>query len=120
MGIQFAEKSEAGRAIYQLIVEAQNQDKKDRRREVRFPLFRPVTIRFEDGQNFTAFTREISAGGIGLIHNFTLPPADAEISIPSEQGYSVKVQTRIVWCRACGEGWYVSGGQFIGNAIVQA
>jgi hypothetical protein len=115
-----AAKSAAGKAIYQLIIEAQNEDMRDRRSEVRFPLFRPVSLRPGDGHVYTAFSREISASGVGLIHNFPLEQCETELTIASEQGYSVKVRAKIVWCRACGEGWYVSGAQFAGHAIVQA
>jgi hypothetical protein len=107
-----------GRAIYRLIVEAQNNEKKDRRREVRFAFFRPVSILADNGHKFSAFSREISASGIGLIHNVALDRGEVEISILHEQGYAIRVRSEIVWCTACGEGWYISGGRFVGVAVV--
>ena len=107
-----------GRAIYQLIVEAQHNEKKDRRSEVRFAFFRPVSILTDDGHRYSAFSREISASGVGLIHNMNLPHGEVEVSISHEQGYSIRVRTQIVWCRPCGEGWYISGGRFVGVAAV--
>lgn len=107
-----------GKAIYQLIVEAQNSDLKDRRSEVRFAFFRPVSIKFDDGHCLSAFSREISASGIGLIQNAPLANGEVEISISHEQGYAIRVRTQIVWCQPCGEGWYISGGRFIGIAAV--
>jgi hypothetical protein len=107
-----------GKAIYQLIVEAQNNEKKDRRHEVRFAFFRPVSIHADDGSRYSAFSREISASGIGLIHNLALQPGEVEISISHEHGYSIRVRTQLVWCRPCGEGWFISGGRFAGLAAV--
>jgi hypothetical protein len=107
-----------GKAIYQLIVEAQNDDKKDRRSEVRFAFFRPVSIKTDDGDCYSAFSREISASGIGMVHNVALPAGEVEISISHEQDYAIRVRTQIVWCQACGDGWYISGGSFAGIAAI--
>jgi hypothetical protein len=43
-----------------------------------------------------------------------LPVGDVEITIPTELGRTVKLQARIERCDSCGEGWYISGGEFIG------
>jgi hypothetical protein len=109
-----------GKAIYQLIVEAQNTENRDRRRDVRYAFFRPVSIELDDGHRYAAFSREISASGIGLIHNMDLPEGEIEISISSEAGYSIRVRTDIMWCQSCGEGWYISGGKFAGIAAIIA
>jgi len=102
-----------GNAIYRLIVESQKSAKRDRRGiKPRRPFFRPVTV-CVDGCKLSAFSRDMSETGIGLLHCFDLPLGETEISISSEKGYSVGVLTRIVWCRPCGEGWYFSGGEFV-------
>ncbi len=103
-----------GQAIYQLVLEARTGLKTEQRSELRYPFSRPVSIEMDGGQKYSAFSREISESGIGLIHNMDLNDREVEISIPSEGGYSIRVRTRIVWCEACGEGWYISGGRFIG------
>jgi hypothetical protein len=120
MAIKTPDKQERspGKAIYQLLVEAQSKENKDRRRDVRYAFFRPVTIEVDDGHRYSAFSREISASGIGLIHNVELPEGEVEITVSSEQGYSIRVRTKIVWCQSCGEGWYISGGRFAGIASV--
>ena len=107
-----------GQAIYQLVVEAKDGLRTDQRSEVRYAFFRPISIETDDGQKYSAFTREISESGIGLIHNMDLDDREVEISISSDCGYSIRVRTRIVWCQACGEGWYISGGQFVGIASI--
>ena len=107
-----------GKAIYELVVEAKTGLKTERRSELRYAFFRPISIEMDDGQKYSAFTREISEASIGLLHNIDLNDREVEITSPSDGGYSIRVRTRIVWCQACGEGWYISGGQFVGIASV--
>jgi len=107
-----------GKAIYQLVVEAKAELRTDQRSKLRYSFFRPVSIETDDGHQYSAFTREISEAGIGLIHNMDLDDREVEISILSDSGYSIRVRTRIVWCSACGQGWYISGGQFVGIASI--
>ena len=105
----------AGMAIHELILEAHQDNQRDRRSATRYPFFRRVSIRSE-GSPIVAFSREISTIGIGLLHDTLLTPGEVEVAIPSKRGYSIRVRTRIVWCQPCGEGWYISGGQFAGVA----
>ena len=107
-----------GKAIYELVVAAKAGLRTDQRSELRYAFFRPVSIETEDGQKYSGFSREISEVSIGLVHNIDLNDREVEITSPSDGGYSIRVRTRIVWCQACGEGWYISGGQFVGIASV--
>ena len=122
MSIESSEitKRPPGKAIYQLIAEARDREKLERRAETRYPFFRPVLIQQADGRQISAFSRDISERGIGLQHNLKLPLREVEITISSEQGYSVRVRTKIVWCRPCGDDWFVSGGEFIAVAAIGA
>ena len=108
-----------GKAIYQLVLAAKAGLRTDQRSEVRYAFFRPVSIETDDGQEYSAFSREISEAGIGLIPNVDLNDHEVEISIRSDCGDSIRVRTRIVWCEACGEGWYISGGEFIGISSIE-
>ena len=108
-----------GMAIHELVIEAHDEGKRERRADVRYPFFRPVSLSVA-GRRHAGFSREISATGVGLLHNFPIPPGDFEVAIPSRRGHSVRVRTRLVWCRPCGEGWYISGGQFVGITSVEA
>ena len=102
-----------GLEIYQILREARAHAKKETRDEFRYPFFRPVAI--DVGKfRLTGFSREVSETGIGLLHNGYLIPGEAEITIPTEQGYSVQIRTQIVWCTPCGQDWYISGGKFLG------
>ena len=62
----------------------------------------------------TAFSREVSETGIGLLHNAELAPGEVEIAILTEQAFAVHIRTQILWCTPCGQGWYISGGEFVG------
>lgn len=104
-----------GMAIHELILEAHQDNQRDRRSTTRYPFFRRVSIRV-DGETPIAFSREISTAGIGLLHDVELTPGEIELSIPSKRGYAIRVRTRILWCQPCGEGWYISGGLFVGAA----
>jgi len=109
-----------GHAVHRLLTEAREldyQEQAERRCKVRYPFFRAVTLIADaDGHNLSAFTRDISRSGIGLLHNMRLPMGPATLAIPSEQCGLMRVRIDIVWCRPCGEGWYVSGAEFIGLA----
>jgi hypothetical protein len=107
-----------GMGIHELVVEAHQDTRKDRRSETRYPFFRQVTLHAPGAEPAACFTREISPVGIGLLHNVQLTPGEVELSIPSRRGYSIRVRTRILWCHSCGEGWFISGGLFVGTAFV--
>jgi len=107
----------AGKEIYRRQAVDAKTRATERRAEVRFPFFRAASIEMDDGHQFAAFTRDISNLGIGLIHNVGLAPGEFDVTISSETSIWIKVRTRIDWCKSCGEGWYISGGAFIGTAV---
>src|SRR5690606_37803387 len=112
------ENPRSGMGIHELIVEAHQDVRKDRRSETRYPFFRKIEMSVPGEPACVAFTREISSVGVGLLHNVQLAPGEVELSIPSKKGYSIRIRTKILWCQSCGEGWFVSGGQFFGTAFV--
>jgi hypothetical protein len=101
-----------GTAVYEILREARDNDKRECREAVRYSFFRPVTISIA-ANSFTAFSREVSEVGIGLMHNMRLSPGEVEVSIPTDQGYSVRIRTDVLWCSPIGDGWFISGGKFI-------
>lgn len=99
--------------IRQLVRTAAKSAESDRRSEQRFPYFRPVAIRIND-RCFSAFSRDISFSAIGLINNMEFPEGEAELAIPGERGHIVKVRAHFERCVACGDGWYITAGKFLG------
>ena len=108
----------AGMGIHELVVEAHQDVSKDRRAEPRYPFFRQLKWHAAAASG-VIFSREISTIGIGLFHNVPLEPGEIEVSIPSRRGYSIHTRIKVLWCQPCGEGWYLSGGQFAGKATVE-
>jgi hypothetical protein len=103
-------------AVLQWIESAQNRTD-ERRTVVREPFFRPVTLERSKGgkvQEVSCFSRDISPKGIGLLHNFTLEEnEEVVLTIHSDCLGRIRVRSRIKWCEACGEGWHISGAQFL-------
>ena len=96
--------------LQELVLQAKMNFHLDRRSEPRYPFFCPVWVRV-DGKSFSAFTREISVSSIGLLHNMELPLKEVEINVAGTQQ---TLRARLERCEACGEGWYISGGTFVG------
>ena len=51
--------------------------------------------------------------GIGLLHCIAVEPGEVVLKIPSKTCGDVRIRGEIVWCRPCGEGWYLSGARFV-------
>jgi hypothetical protein len=96
--------------LHELLLQAKTDFHLDRRSEPRYPYFRPVSVQV-DGQIFSAFSRDISAFGIGLMHNMELPLKEVEITVAGTQQ---TLRARLERCESFGEGWYLSGGTFVG------
>lgn len=95
----------------ELLILAEADFKNDRRSEMRFPFFRPVSIQVDD-HSFSAFTREICVSGMGLLHSMELPLKEVLITI-AERPQPLRL--RIEQCESIGEGWYISGGKLVGR-----
>jgi PilZ domain len=102
-------RTSSDRLMYRLVLQAETDFNDDRRSEKRFPFFRPVTVQV-DGQSFSAFSRDISASGIGLLHNMELPLKDVVIIV---DGHRQGLRARVVRCESLGEGWYISGCKIV-------
>lgn len=101
------------KVIADLVSEAREADEVDRRQVVRYPMFRPATIRTDLFRKHAAFTREISADGIGLLHQVALRPLKVDVHVATANGATSRLRVHILWCRPCGQGWYISGGRFV-------
>ena len=93
----------------ELLMLAEAEFKNDRRSEMRFPFFRPVSIQVDD-HSFSAFTREICNSGMGLLHSMELPLEEVVIKF-ADRPQQLRLQ--IEQCESIGEGWYISGGKLV-------
>jgi hypothetical protein len=91
------------------------EDSCERRTEPRTPYFGPVTVGHAQSPqiSLSAFVRDVSASGIGLVHLMPLKRGEVLIDLPLLFGTSVRLRTEIVWCRDYENGWYASGGRFM-------
>jgi hypothetical protein len=87
-------------------------DELHRRLQRRYPYFRPVTLENEEGHKCEAFCRDVSQGGIGLIHRESIALGTTLVSMTSERGENVIAGVDIRRCVPIGNGWYSSGGHF--------
>ena len=96
--------------VERLIEHAKDEAQKDDRAQPRYPLFQPVTLR-RGLQCLSAFSRDISERGIGLLHDM---PIGGEYTIAIRDGFGrdYELAGEVLWCRPCGQGWYISGVQF--------
>ena len=73
-----------------------------------------VHIRRPEEVELPAFSRNVSASGIGLItHDPIADRAIAAIEIERLQGGTSTVLSECRWCRPYGSNWFISGWHFI-------
>ncbi len=102
--------------IQALINEDELFSLRERRDKHRKTFIRPVRIVFGDRpQEFlSGFTRDLSDGGIGLMHRFDVETGDhALISINRLWDGPVTFKCKACWCAAGASGWYQSGWQIV-------
>jgi hypothetical protein len=96
-----------------ILLEAREEDSRDNPAGARHPFFHPVFVTLADGERVSAFSRDLSAHGVGLLHSTKLPLEEVGLSIATGRGYHVKVRTMIIWCKSCGDELFLSGGHFM-------
>ena len=111
--IQSAYQASVTRVVRRLTQDA-HLENIQRRHVGRTPYFRPVVLHlgldFVDRQ--TAFTRDISSTGVGLLHCTHIEPQEVILSTQLESDELFQLVVDVSWCMPCGEGWYISGGAF--------
>ena len=71
----------------------------ERRSTDRQPLFRPVTVTTlaGAGKRYSAFSRDISESGIGLLHNMPMELEEVSLTIGSDSETAVRIRASIKW-----------------------
>ncbi len=101
--------------IDRLLYEAQRAKLSERRTEPRHPLVRPVRIISAQGAVTTAFSKDISAQGIGVICETAQSVSSlVTLEIHSTKGAPVLLRCEVRWCDPFGKGWFLIGFKFIG------
>jgi hypothetical protein len=96
-----------------LIEDAKLEDD-ERRKQGRHPYFHPVTIQLKESPElYSAFSRDVSITGIGLLHWMPIPPQIIRVVLTPPNSPTLRVRVKISWCSAWGEGWYISGGRYL-------
>ena len=98
-------------ALREIVVDRE----RERRAERRLPCFGPVTVSLPSDPEvaLSAFARDVSPSGIGLVHLMPLDRGEVVVNFPLPSGKLVALQTELLWCRDYGNGWYASGGRFL-------
>lgn len=113
MPAEATESTKSLDTIDQLLIQAESEARQDPRSGIRLPFFRLVSIAVDD-RCHSAFSRDICAASIGLLHNMELPLGEVDVIIPIATDTKCKMRVRIERCEPCGDGWFISGGRFVG------
>ena len=107
---------EIQRVVENLLREDLNFDRTDNRSAHRDHLVRPVAVELRStGEVVTAFSRNISVSGIGLItHEPIADRTVAVLKISRLAGDDSLVLAECRWTKTYGLNWHLSGWQFIG------
>jgi len=100
--------------INRLLAEIQRARLSDRRTESRHAFVRPVKIHFPHGPTLNAFSKDLSAQGIGVVCETSVQTGSlAMLEIHSLQGAAVILKSEVRWCDQYGQDWFLVGWKFI-------
>ena len=103
--------------VEKLFTEEQQYNRAERRSLYRHFFSRPVAVRLDDKREIVCFSRNLSFEGIGLISHIEFEPnAAAKIEIHSNYIDNPIMTSQMAWCRSFGDGWFMSGWQFLALA----
>ena len=97
--------------IATLVNQAKADKDRNLRSEQRYPFFQSVILN-RGRQSLSAFSRDISEKGMGLLHDMPLA-GNYTVIVIDETGRQHHLSAEVIWCRPCGQGWYLSGVQFL-------
>ena len=108
-------KPDIQRAVEEMLRDDTQYDRAENRSAMREHLVRPVSIKFREIEEpISAFSRNISATGIGLITDQPVGEGKtAVLAIKQLRGPDVCILAECRWCKSYGENWHLSGWQFI-------
>ena len=105
--------STRGTKVADILIQEATRAFTERRKYGRLPLLQPVLVQDSNAETYSAFTRDISKNGIGVLHGFELEVGDVVTIVTRSQDDGVlEMRVRVRWCISTGHGWYMSGGIF--------
>jgi hypothetical protein len=110
-----AQKPNLAETVCELLVDAR-EAAEERRKEKREPFFGPASVVVDEAgerRSYSCFCRDLSPSGIGLLHNMELKTGEIVVKVLRKSGAGVCFRSELLWCRPCGEGWFVSGARFL-------
>ena len=86
----------------------------ERRSYGREPYVHPAVLELsQNDERHCAFIRDVSVGGLGLLHFVNIKPQRITVETRRFNDQVISLELDIVWCVPCGEGCYMSGGTFV-------
>ena len=86
----------------------------ERRSWKRFPYCCPMTLHREDAsQPMPGLVRDLSLGGVGLVHDEPIEPGEYLLRIAPDAGEVACARIHVIWCRGVGKFHYLSGADFL-------
>lgn len=109
-----AANPEIERVVKDLLASDTSFDRNEARSVHRDHLVRHLRLEIrETEQTLDAFSRNISAAGIGIITDQAIASgAIAVMEIERLKGAPAKIIAECRWCKSYGENWFISGWQF--------
>ncbi len=106
--------------LHALLFTSRSDDGCDTRSTGRFSFFTPVTLHslIEPARNLSAFTRDLSRGGVGLLHNYPIERGLVSEVLFRCRDVDIRKPAEAAWCRPAGEGWYLSGWRFLAETAL--
>lgn len=102
--------------IQRLLMEIQRAKFTERRSEPRQPIVRPVRIDLKREDPVAAFSKDMSAQGIGVVSQIKWEPGTiADLRIHSISGYPVCIRCEARWTDNYGRDWYLTGWKFLSS-----
>ncbi len=114
-----ARKPNLEETVSELLADAR-EAAEEQRKEKRQPFFGPAVVVVEESgerRSYSCFCRDISPSGIGLLHNMELKTGEIVVKVVRKSGTEVRFRSVLLWCRPCGEGWFISGARFLDLAL---
>jgi hypothetical protein len=101
--------------LNEFLAASRSESGAERRTAERNGFFAPVNLKpcTAPTQRWSAFSRDLSSDGIGLLHNMAIERGTiCEVSVKCN-GAELRHEAECMWCTAAGEGWYLSGWRFL-------